>query len=108
MRDFLANGLLSTYNNRSKGETHDTSTTVTKNSGLRVFNLMVTKEGKIERKMTEREPTSAVGQHAARSPVPRDQGGVRVCDSRASRSSGARQGGKRPFAFLRSKARTTG
>src|SRR5687767_552385 len=35
-----------------------TATTVTKNSGLRVLNLMVTKEGKIERKMPNLSPQS--------------------------------------------------
>jgi hypothetical protein len=35
-----------------------TSATVTKNSGLRVLNLMVTKEGKIERKMPNLSPQS--------------------------------------------------
>ena len=32
------------------------STTVTKNSGLKVVNLMVTKEGKIERRMPNLSP----------------------------------------------------
>ena len=78
-----------------------TPTTVTKTSGLKVISLKVTKEGNIERKMTERQPTSAVEQHASRSLVPRDSCRIRDCDAGTSRSSGTRQSGKRSFAIQR-------
>ena len=82
-----------------------TSTTVTKTSGLTVVNLKVTKEGNIERKMTDVSPQAQLNNTLLEALCP----GIRLricdCDAGASRSSGTRQSGKRSFAVRRRRHR---
>jgi len=81
------------------------STTVTKTSGLTVINLKVTKEGNIERKMTDVSPQAQLNNTLLEALCP----GIRVASvtvtARASRSSGTRQSGKYSFAVQRRRHR---
>ena len=82
-----------------------TSTTVTKASGLTVINLKVTKEGNIERKMTDVSPQAQLNNTLLEALCP----GIRVASVTVTPepldSSRTRQSGKRSFAVQRRRHR---